>query len=154
VGAPGAGTRERMAPLNYLRIVVAAIAATVAYYIIGTLASPLLAKYYLANSAAFRTRDAIVGYLPFGFVGTLVAMFAVSSIYALSLRGRGSLGEGARLGFLVGLVIAGACVLHDYVIVQMGGNLAAAQAVGELIGWTISGVVIGLIYRPSRILRS
>jgi len=42
-----------------------------------------------------------------------------------------------------------AFVLHNYVNLNIGLKLALEQAVAYFLQWTIVGIVIGLIYRPS-----
>jgi hypothetical protein len=38
----------------------------------------------------------------------------------------------------------------EYVTLNIGGKLAAAMAVGRLLGWTICGAVVGLVYKPAK----
>jgi hypothetical protein len=47
--------------------------------------------------------------------------------------------------------IIGAGVVHDFVILNVGLNLALVEASGQFFGWLLAGIVIGLIYRPHRI---
>ena len=42
-----------------------------------------------------------------------------------------------------------ACVLHDYVIINVGQDVGLVEALGQLAGWALAGAAIGLIYRPS-----
>src|SRR5471032_2010795 len=70
---------ERIA-MNYGRITISAFAATVTYYVFGSVGSLLFAKYYSAYAAIFRPRDLIMNYMSLGFAGTFVAMFVLTMI--------------------------------------------------------------------------
>jgi hypothetical protein len=74
--------------LNYIRIVLSAIAATVAYYLFGSIGGALFANYYSQYAAVFRPREMIVGYMPLGFAGTFIAALALTMIYAAAYRGK------------------------------------------------------------------
>jgi hypothetical protein len=138
---------ERIA-MRYGRITIAAFAATVAYYIFGSVGGFLSASYYSAYAAIFRPRELIMNYMSLGFAGTFIAMFVIATIYARGYKGKGGAEEGLRFGVLIGLFVVFASVVHDFVILNIGRDLALVQALGELVGWTLSGIVIGLVYRP------
>lgn len=57
-------------------------------------------------------------------------------------------GEGARLGLLFGIFMAGAFVAVNYTTINISGKLALELAASELVEWTLVGIVIGLIYNP------
>jgi hypothetical protein len=135
--------------MNYGRITLAAIVGTIVYYIFGAIGGAFFANVYAPYAGVFRSRDAIVGYLPYGFAGTLVAMFIAAAIYAIGYKGGGA-ASGLRFGFLLGLFVIFGCVVHDYVIVNVGVRVELVEGLGELVGWTLAGIAIGLIYRPSR----
>ncbi|HXB81864.1 MAG TPA: hypothetical protein VNU22_00750 [Candidatus Acidoferrum sp.] len=134
--------------MNYTRIVLCAIAATVAYYLFGSIGRALFASYYSQYGAVFRPREMIVGYMPLGFAGTFIAALALAMIYAAAHRGKSGALEGLRFGALIGVFIIGAGVAHDFVILNVGLNLALVEASGQFFGWLLAGIVIGLIYRP------
>lgn len=137
--------------MNYIRIALSAIAATVAYYLFGSIGGALFANYYSQYAAVFRPREMIVGYMPLGFAGTFIAALALTMIYAAAYRGKSGALEGLRFGALIGVFIIGAGVVHDFVILNVGLNLALVEASGQFFGWLLAGIVIGLIYRPHRI---
>jgi hypothetical protein len=134
--------------LHYTRIALSAIAATVAYYLFGSIGGALFANYYSQYAAVFRPREMIVGYMPLGFAGTFIAALALAMIYAGGYRGKSGALEGLRFGALTGVFIVGAGVAHDFVILNIGPKLALVEASGQFLGWLLAGVVIGLIYRP------
>ncbi len=137
--------------MNYARIALSAIAATVAYYVFGSIGGALFASYYSQYAAVFRPREMIVGYMPLGIAGTFIAALAVAMIYAGAYRGKSGAIEGLRFGAVIGVFIVGAGVAHDFVILNIGLNLALVEASGQFVGWLLAGVAIGLIYRPKPI---
>jgi hypothetical protein len=132
--------------LNYTRIILCAIAATVAYYLFGSIGGALFANYYSQYAAVFRPREMILGYMPLGLAGTFIAALALALMYARANRGKSGALEGLRFGALIGVFVIGACVAHDYVILNIGLNLALVEASGQFVGWLLAGVVVGLIY--------
>ncbi len=55
---------------------------------------------------------------------------------------------GVQFGVLMGLFVVCACVLHNYVNLNIGLNLALGQAAAYFVQWVVVGIVIGLIYKP------
>jgi hypothetical protein len=39
-------------------------------------------------------------------------------------------------------------VADEYVTLNIGARLAAFMALGRFIGWLVTGLVIGLVYKP------
>jgi hypothetical protein len=135
--------------MNYGRITLAAIVGTIVYYLFGAIGGAFFANVYAPYAGVFRPREAIMGYLPYGFAGTLVAMFIASAIYGLGYKS-GGVGSGLRFGFLLGLFMIFGCVIHDYVIINVGIGVELVEGLGQLVGWSLAGLAIGLIYRPTR----
>jgi hypothetical protein len=133
--------------MNFGRVTVAAIAGTIAYYVFGAFGGAFFSNVYREYAGIFRPREAIMGYLPYGLAGTLVAMFVASTIYALGYKGGGA-GTGLKFGVLLGLFMIFGCVVHDFVIIHVGSDVELVEALGQLVGWSLAGVAIGLIYRP------
>jgi hypothetical protein len=99
--------------LNYTRIILSAIAATVAYYVFGSIGGAFFANSYAQYAAVFRPREMIVGYMPLGFAGTLIAALALALTYARAYRGKSMALEGLRFGALIGVFVIGACVAQQ-----------------------------------------
>jgi hypothetical protein len=133
--------------MNFGRITVAAVAGTIVYYVFGAIGGALSANVYQPYTAVFRPRDAIVGHMPYGIAGTLVATFIASTIYAMGYKGGGAV-VGLKFGLLLGLFVIFGCVVHDFVIVNVGSDVELVEALGALVGWALAGVAIGSIYRP------
>ena len=79
---------------------------------------------------------------------TLIATFAIATIYAKGYEGGPGVAEGARFGLLVATFVICAFVGPNFVILNIGGKLALKLAISNLIQWTLLCAVIGLIYRP------
>jgi hypothetical protein len=143
---------DRKDAMNYSRIALAGLSATVVYVGIGFL---LLAVLPLADevrqfAAVYRTPESMNRVAPVGMVALLLSMMALAALYALACRDGSSVVQGVRFGFLVGVFAAGSFVMHNYVSLNIGLRLALLQAVAYFVQWVGSGVGIALIYRPTK----
>lgn len=134
--------------MNFGRITIAAVIGTITYYIFGAATSGFFSNVYQPYEGVFRARNAIMSHIPLGLAGTLVAMFIAAMIYAWGYKGGRGL-AGLQFGALMGLFVVFGCVVHDYVIVNVGINVEIVEGLGQLIGWTLAGAAIGLVYRPA-----
>jgi hypothetical protein len=134
--------------MNFGRITLAAIVGTITYYAFGAIAGGLFAGVYRPYEGVLRPRGAIMGLMPYGLAGTLVAMFIAAAIFAWGYRG-GRFVAGLQFGVLIGLFMIFGCVMREYVIINLGLNVEMVEALGQLIGWTLAGAAIGLAYRPA-----
>jgi hypothetical protein len=50
---------------------------------------------------------------------------------------------------LIGIFAIGAFVIHNYVNLNIGLTLTLQQAVAYFVEWIVTGIVMGLIYRPA-----
>ena len=137
--------------MNYARLFLAALAATVAFFAYGFLVHGwLIARDYLPYPVGvYRSSDDSRSHMPFGLLGLFVAILIFSIIYARGFATKSSARAGARLGFLFGLFMAGAFVAVNYATIHISGKLASELAVSELLEWTLVGLVVGLIYKPA-----
>jgi len=78
-----------------------------------------------------------------------VAMVVLAVIYAMSYQGGSGAAEGARFGALIGVFAICAFVIHNYVNLNIGSKLTLQQSIAYFVEWLVTGVVIGLIYRPT-----
>ncbi len=123
------------------------------YFAIGFLLMALLplADEVRQFAAVYRPPESMKRVAPVGIVALLLSMMALAALYALAFRDGSSLAQGVRFGFLVGVFAAGSFVLHNYVSLNIGLRLALLQAVANFVQWVGSGVVIALIYRPTKL---
>jgi hypothetical protein len=135
--------------MNYPRIVVAALVAWVAYFVVGGLVSgKLTAEYYRPYTAVYGSQETIMSRFPIGILGMLVAMLVLALMYAKGYEGGSGWREGFRFGLLVGLFVVGAVVGDEYVTLNIGGKLALIMAAGRFLVWILVGVTMGLVYKP------
>lgn len=136
--------------MNYGRIALAGVVATIVYFVVGgLLLGKLVAKYYAPYRGVYRSLEAVMKYFPIGIASTFLAILVLAWIYAKGYEGGAGIVEGARFGFLVGLFVVFAVVGDEYVTLNIGRELALAMAFGRLIGWIIVGMTIGFVYKPA-----
>ena len=134
--------------MNYSRLWLAALSGTVASFAFGFLVLwlvPALFEETQKYSAVFRPKEEMMAVMPFGFAASLIAILVVAIIFAMTRQAGAK--KGACLGVLIG-IFAVCNVLHNYVNLNIGPKLALGQAAAYLVQWTITGIVIGLIYKP------
>ena len=137
--------------MNYSRLGLAALGGTVASFAFGFLVLwlvPALFDEARKYSAVFRPKEEMMTVMPIGLVATFISILVVAIIFAMIHQGGSGTTEGARLGVLIGIFVACAFVLHNYVNLNLGLKLTLMQAVAYFLQWTIVGIVIGLIYKP------
>ena len=141
--------------MNFSRIVLAALGGFVTYFVLGGLSFALFPRMrteFLKYPAVYRSQEGQMSHMPGGMVGMLVSILALAVIYAMLYQGQSSVAEGARLGAMFGVLIGifsvGSFVLHNYVNLNIGSALTLQQAVAYFVEWTVTGIVIGVIYRP------
>jgi hypothetical protein len=141
--------------MNLARIALAALGGFVAYFVLGGLSFaliPSLKDEFLKYPVVYRTQQGQMSHMPAGMVAMFLSILAITIIYAMLGSGASSIAEGARLGAifggLIGVFAIGAFVVHNYVNLNIGLKLTVVQAVAYLVEWVVTGVVIGLIYRP------
>jgi uncharacterized protein DUF1761 len=137
--------------MNYSRLALAALGATVASFVVGFLVfwlAPALINEGHKYPAVFRPKEEMMTVMPIGIVATFIAILVVAIIFAMTHQRGSGITEGARLGVLIGIFVVCAFVLHNYVNLNIGLKLALGQAAAYFVQWTIIGIVVGLIYKP------
>jgi hypothetical protein len=138
--------------MNYGRLAAAAVAATITDGIYGFVVyGMLLASEFERTPEVFRSAEAGMAYLPYMFVGILIAMFAIVAIYAWGYTGGSGVAEGARFGALFGFAIAMLFAAVNYGTLNIGRKLAAGYLVAGFFEWVLNGTVIGLVYKPTAV---
>jgi len=134
--------------MNVTRLVLAAVAATVADAVYGfAVYGNLMVGQFTAFPAVFRSPEAGAAYLPVMFACIFVGMIAVAYIYAKGYEGRSGLQEGLRFGALLAVLNAGYVIGTDYGILNISGQLAGLMALAGLGEWLLVGCAIGLVYK-------
>src|SRR5437762_10175261 len=104
--------------MNYSRIALAALGATVAYFVVGGIlfgALPSLRKEFMKYPAVYRTQDDMKRVMPMGMISILVAIFVVAVLYAMAYPAGGGVLDGARFGALIGVfAVCGFCAAQSH----------------------------------------
>jgi hypothetical protein len=142
--------------MNFLRIVLAALCGLVAYFAVGGLAFvliPSLKSEFLKFPAVYRDHNGQMSHMPAGMAGIFLSILVLAVLFAQLCQGEygdgSGLAAGTRFGALIGVFVLGAFVLHNYANLNIGLKLTLEQGLAYFIEWTVVGVAIGLIYRPS-----
>ena len=136
--------------MNYSRIFLASFAAFVVYFIIGGLwfSIPAFRAEFSSYPAVYRSQESVRSVMPGGMAAMFVSMVVLAVLYAMVYKGGSGVAEGARFGALIGVFAICAFVIHNYVNLNIGLRLTMLQSVTYMVAWVITGIVIGLIYRP------
>ena len=137
--------------MNWMRVVLAALGAFVAYFAAGGLmfvTMPWMKKEFEKYPAVYRSHESIMSVMPAGMAAMFVSIAALAVIYAMGYQGGAGVMEGARFGALIGVFAMGAFTVHNFVNLNIGWKLTMQQSVAYFVEWVVVGVVIGLIYRP------
>ena len=124
-----------------------------AYFAVGGLAFgllPSLKNEFLKYPSVYRSQEGIKSMMPLGMAAMFVGMVVLAVLYAMLHQGGSGVAEGARFGVLIGVFAVCAFVVHNYVNLNIGGKLTLQQSAAYLVEWIVTGMVIGLIYRPLR----
>jgi hypothetical protein len=135
--------------MNYSRLALAAVAATVVDGVYGYLVyGQVIGSEFARYPAIYRSNETQTAYLPLMFVGILFAMFVAAYLYAKGYEGGSGMQEGMRFGVLVGLLMVGYVAGVDYAIMRIGKRMALYFGLANLVEWIVIGTVIGLVYKP------
>ena len=136
--------------MNYSRLALAAVAATVVDGVYGFLIyGQVIGSEFARYPAIYRSNETQTAYLPLMFVGILFAMFVAAYLYAKGYEGGSGMQEGMRFGVLVGLLMVGYVAGVDYAIMRIGKRMALYIGLAGLVEWIVIGTVIGLVYKPA-----
>src|SRR5271170_430987 len=141
--------------MNTIRVVVAALGAFVAYFVVGGgmfVAMPWMKTEFMKYPAVYRQEEGQMKKMPVAMAATLVAIVVLAVLYAMMGHGGAGVVEGARFGAefgaLIGVFAIGTFTVHNFVNLNIGWKLTVEQSVAYFIQWLVVGIVIGLIYRP------
>ena len=135
--------------VNYGRIALAILGATVAYFAFGFLlfaALPGMKSEFMKYPNVYRAQDRMMKVMPYGMFAILVSIVVVAVLYARMFSG-GGIASGAWLGVLIGIFSVCTFVIHNYVNLNIGLKLTLYQGIAYFIQWVVVGVTIGLIYK-------
>ena len=135
--------------MNYTRIVIAALVATIVDAAYGIVVwGMVLNKEFGRYPQLYRPADDMSGF-PLMFAGILGAMLIASWIYAKGYEGRSSLSEGLKFGLTLGLFMGAYISSTHYGTMPIGKKLALTYLVGQFGEFLLAGLAIGLVYKPT-----
>lgn len=140
--------------MNYSRIALAAIGATLAYFVVGGIlfaALPWLRDEFMKYPGVFRTQDDMKRVMPIGMISILVGIAVVTVLYAKAYPAGGGVFDGARFGALIGVFAVCGFALHNHMLLNISTTLTVGQAISYFVQWLIVGIVISLIYAPATV---
>jgi len=138
--------------MNYGRLVIAAVAATIVDGIYGFLVyATALTNNFAQYPGVYRPADTQGPFMVYLFLGIFIAMLSATYIYAKGYEGGSGVMEGARFGVCIGFFAIGYAVLVAYATTNIGRRMTAMLAVAALVEWIIDGVVIGLVYKKAKV---
>ena len=136
--------------MNYARLAMAAVAATVFDAVYGFVVyGMLLAPEFANHPAVYRANEAGQAFLPLMFAGLFIAIVAAAIIYAKGYEGGSGAAEGIRFGFLLGVFVVFAFAGVNYAVLNIGRRLAVMVAAAGFVEWLLIGTIIGLVYKPA-----
>ena len=135
--------------MNLTRIALAALAALVAYFVVGGVffAVPALRAEFAKYPAVFRTGEAINSVMAVGVLGILLAIGAAAAMFARMHPAGAGIDAGLKFGVLLAVFQLGSLVLHNYMNLNIGWRLSALQGLAYSAEWIVVGLVISLVYR-------
>ncbi len=135
--------------MNYLRLVAATVAALVVFFAWGFLTEGwLIRKDFAPSAALYRTSDLQMKYMPLGMASTLVGLLAAVVLYAGWSGGSYGAARGLQFGLLIGIFVACIHSLSNLVTMNMNTKLGLEITACNVAGWILTGLVIGVIYKP------
>jgi len=135
--------------MNYQRLVLAAAAALIVFFVWGFLTEGwLIREDFVASAVLYRTSDAQMKYMPFGLATVLVALLAAVVIYARWCEATSGAASGLEFGLLMGVFVACIHPISNLITMNMDVKLGLEIAASNAIGWLLAGLVIGLVYKP------
>lgn len=139
-------------PVNYVRIALAFLGATVAYFVCGFVmfaALPRMKREFMKYPNVFRSQDGMKKVMPYGMVSILISIVVVAVLYAKIYPAGGGIASGVYLGALIGIFSVCVFAIHNYVYLNIGLTLTLYEGITYFIQWVVVGATIGLIYKPS-----
>lgn len=135
--------------MNFTRIALAALAALVAYLAVGSVffVIPAMREEFAKYPAVFRSGEAMNSVMAIGMLGTLLAIGAATTIFARMYPAGAGIPAGVRFGLTLAVLQLGSLVLHNYMLLNIGGRLSTLQGLAYMAEWFVVGVVISLVYR-------
>jgi len=136
--------------MNYPRVAISALVATVVFFVYGFLVEGMLIrKDFTLSAALYRDADAQMKFMPIGIASVLVGLFAASALYAKWCGGVSGAMTGLQFGLLMGIFTACVHAISNLVTMNMNLKLGLEIAASTFVGWVLAGIAIGVSYKPT-----
>lgn len=129
-------------------IAIFALSTFFGFTVHGGILAPSYAE--LASRGIYRTQEAARPLMPYMMAANLVFALAFTWMYRAGRNARPWLGQGARFGLAVALLVTVSRYLIYYVVTPLASDLVAQQIVYEGITMVVMGVVAAFINRDPR----
>ena len=135
--------------MNLTRIALAALAALVAYFMVGGIAFavPAMRAEFAKYPAVYRGEEADKSVMAFGMFGILLAIGAATVIFARMHPAGAGMGAGLKFGVILAVLQIGSFVLHNHMMLNIDWRQSALQGIVYTAEWIVVGIVISLVYR-------
>jgi len=135
--------------MNLTWIALAAVAALVAYFMVGGIffAVPAMRTEFAKYPAVYRSGDASKSVMAVGMLGLLLAMGVAATLFARMHPAGAGIRAGLEFGALLAVFQLGSFVLHNHMMLNIGRQLSTLQGLAYAAEWITVGVVISLVYR-------
>ena len=128
--------------MNYARLALAFLGATVAYFAFGFAmfaALPTMKSEFMKYPDVYRSKDSMMKMMPFGMIAILISIVVVAVLYAKLYPVGSGIAPGLCLGALIGIFSVCTFVIHNYVNLNIGLKLTVYQGISYFIQWLIVG---------------
>ena len=135
--------------MNLPRMALAAVAALVAYFVVGGVffTIPAMRAEFAKYPAVYRTGDAVNSVMAVGMLGIFIAISAAAVIFARMHRAGAGVKEGIKFGVILAVFQLGSFVLHSHMLLNIGWRQSALQGIAYTAELIVVGIVISLVYR-------
>lgn len=135
--------------MNFPRAALAALAATVVFFVLGFLGEGwLFRSHFLPYQSLYRSATDLQRTMPLGMVALLVANLVVVAVFARWSAGRSGAGVGLRFGLLLGIFVTCVHPIPNLLTMNLGSRLGLEIALSTFVQWVTIGAVVGSVYRP------
>jgi archaellum biogenesis protein FlaJ (TadC family) len=117
--------------VNYARIALAFLGATVAYFGCGFVmfgALPGMKSEFMKYPNVYRSQDGMMKVMPYGVVAILISIVVVAVLYARIYPAGSGIASGVYLGALIGIFSVCTFVIHNYVDLNVGPRSRSTRA--------------------------
>ena len=98
--------------------------------------------------ALFRPEADFKANFPLLVLGQGVIAFFFTMIFVRGFGSGGGVGGGFRYGLLLGLLVCGANLIR-YAVEPLTTTILVGWCIGQIIQFSIAGLIVGALYKPS-----